>query len=122
MSYRIYRPIEGISINGKEFICGDDGEVKLFDSIDLAKAWLKEQDPTIDVDAEDLMDANGLDIEEAVMSERELIDLVVKSITIWAQEEVDANPENNIDLDLRRQEMAEEFIEFLSEEMTNGTI
>ena len=64
MSYRIYRPIEGITINGKEFICEDDGEVKLFDSIDLAKAWLKEQDPTIDVDAEDLMDANGLDIEE----------------------------------------------------------
>ena len=51
-------------INGKEFICEDDGEVKLFDSIDSAKAWLKEQDPTIDVDAEDLMDANGLDIEE----------------------------------------------------------
>ena len=56
------------------------------------------------------------------MSERELIDLVVKNITIWAQEEVDANPEHNIDLDLRRQEMAEEFIEFLSEEMTNGTV
>jgi hypothetical protein len=52
------------------------------------------------------------------MSERELIDLVVKNITIWAQEEVDANPENNIDLDLRRQEMAEEFIENLIEEIT----
>jgi len=52
------------------------------------------------------------------MSERELIDLVIKNLTLWAQEEVDANPEDNIDLDLRRQEMAEEFIEFLSEEIT----
>ena len=56
------------------------------------------------------------------MSERELIDLVIKNLTLWTQEEVGANPENNIDLDLRRQEMAEEFIEFLSEEMTNGTV
>ena len=27
--FRIYRHPEGISLNGKEFICGDDGEVKL---------------------------------------------------------------------------------------------
>jgi len=52
------------------------------------------------------------------MSESELIDLVIKNLTLWAQEEVGANLENNIDLDLRRQEMAEEFIENLIEEIT----
>ena len=52
------------------------------------------------------------------MSERELIDLVKKNIALWAQEEVDANPEQNIDLDLRRQDIAEEFIEFLQAELT----
>jgi len=52
------------------------------------------------------------------MSESELIDLVIKNLTLWAQEEVGANPEQNIDLDLRRQEMAEEFIENLIEEVT----
>ena len=62
--YRIYRFINDISINGKEFICEDDGSIKLFDSEDHAKAFLKEGVPTIDVEADDLLHEYGLDIEE----------------------------------------------------------
>ena len=62
--YRIYRFINDISINGKEFICEDDGAIKLFDSEDHAKAFLKEGDPSIDVEADDLLHEYGLDIEE----------------------------------------------------------
>jgi hypothetical protein len=71
---------------------------------------------------ETILDIVKLNKEENKMSESELIDLVIKNLTLWAQEEVGANPEQNIDLDLRRQEMAEEFIENLIEEMTNGTV
>ncbi len=62
--YRIYRYINDISINGKEFICEDDGAIKLFDSEDNAKAFIKEGDPSIDVEADDLLHEYGLDIEE----------------------------------------------------------
>ena len=62
--YRIYRYMNDISINGKEFICEDDGSIKLFDSEDHAKAFIKENDPSIDVEADDLLHEYGLDIEE----------------------------------------------------------
>jgi hypothetical protein len=62
--YRIYRYVGDISINGKEFICGDDGEVKLFDNENNAKEFIKEIDPSIDVEAEDMLHKYGLDIEE----------------------------------------------------------
>jgi hypothetical protein len=58
--YRIYRYINDISINGKEFICEDDGSIKLFDSEDHAKAFIKEGDPSIDVEADDLLHEYGL--------------------------------------------------------------
>jgi len=64
MKYRIYRFINGISLNGKEFVCKDDGSIKLFESRDTAKSWIKEQDPSIDVEAEDLLHEHGIDIEE----------------------------------------------------------
>jgi len=45
--YRIYRHPENISLNGKEFICDDDGDVMLFTSAGLAMVWLQKQDPTL---------------------------------------------------------------------------
>ena len=61
--YRIYRFINDISINGKEFICEDDGSIKLFDSEDHAKAFLKEN-KQMAYDIEDkIRAANGLDFE-----------------------------------------------------------
>ena len=62
--YRIYRNPEGISLNGKEFISKDNGDVMLFNTIGMAKMWIKKQDPTINLDAEDLMSEHGLDIEQ----------------------------------------------------------
>ena len=41
--YRIYRNPEGISLNGKEFICDDDGHVRLFESEGLAMFWIQKQ-------------------------------------------------------------------------------
>ena len=64
MKYRIYRFINNISLNGKEFVCEDSGKVKYFESRDTAKSWIKKQDPSIDVEAEDLLHEYGLDIEE----------------------------------------------------------
>lgn len=36
------RPIEGISLNGLEYILNDEGEIRYFDSVDEAKALLRE--------------------------------------------------------------------------------
>ena len=33
VKYRIFRYPNGISLNGKEFICKEDQEVKLFDTV-----------------------------------------------------------------------------------------
>lgn len=38
----IGRPINGITINGREFVCDEKNEPMLFDSEDLALAFLKE--------------------------------------------------------------------------------
>ena len=62
--YRIFRYPEGISLNGKEFICEQNGDYMLFNTMGMAKMWIKKQDPAINVDAEDLMSEYGLDIEQ----------------------------------------------------------
>ena len=64
--YRIYRYPEGISLNGKEFICDDKGDVKLFESIGLAMFWLKKQsDHTLTAKSPDeLFDNYGIGIEK----------------------------------------------------------
>lgn len=36
------RPIEGISLNGLEYVLDDEGDIRYFDSIDNAKAFLRE--------------------------------------------------------------------------------
>ena len=62
--YRIYRHPAGICLNGKEFISEENGDYMLFDTIGMAKMWIKKQDPTINVNVEDLMSEHGLDIEQ----------------------------------------------------------
>ena len=63
--YRIYRNPEGISLNGKEFICEDNGDIMFFDTIGMAKMWIKKQDHTFQIsDNENLMDKYGINIEE----------------------------------------------------------
>lgn len=42
VKYRIFRYPNGISLNGKEFICEEDQEVKLFDTVLDASKWLTE--------------------------------------------------------------------------------
>jgi len=61
--YRIYRHPENISLNGKEFICDDDGDVMLFTSAGLAMVWLQKQDPTLKTRIENLFDNYGIGIE-----------------------------------------------------------
>jgi len=41
--YRIYRHPQGISLNDKEFICDDDGHIRLFESWGLAMFWIQKQ-------------------------------------------------------------------------------
>lgn len=36
------RPIEGISLNGLEYVLDDDGFIRYFDSVEDAKAFLRE--------------------------------------------------------------------------------
>ena len=64
--YRIYRHPEGISLNGKEFICDDNGEVRLFNSERLALFWLqKESGHTIEAKhPEELWDNYAIGIEK----------------------------------------------------------
>tara|TARA_R110000824_G_scaffold147423_1_gene316878 strand:+ start:599 stop:841 length:243 start_codon:yes stop_codon:yes gene_type:complete len=62
--YRIYRHPAGICLNGKEFISKDNGDIMLFNTIGMAKMWIKKQDPAINLNAEDLMSEYGLDIEQ----------------------------------------------------------
>ena len=48
--YRIYRHPEGISLNGKEFICDDKGEIRLFNTENLALVWLKKESKDIEAE------------------------------------------------------------------------
>jgi len=51
----IGRPINGITINGREFVCDENNKLMLFDSKDLALAFLKEN-------GIDNPEAEGIDI------------------------------------------------------------
>lgn len=53
--------------------------------------------------------------EEQIISEDELITTIKKTITEWTQEEVDDNPERNIDFEARCQEHYESFMQRLLE-------
>lgn len=63
--YRIYRHPQGISLNGKEFICDDKGNVRLFPTEGLALVWLKKQSPnSLKADtSEELFNNYGIGIE-----------------------------------------------------------
>lgn len=57
VKFLIGRAINGITINGREFVCDENNEPILFDNEDLARAFLKENginDP----------EAEGIDILE----------------------------------------------------------
>lgn len=47
MSFVVARPIEGITINGLEFLLDDEGEMLLFESKDEAKQFLTEHGETL---------------------------------------------------------------------------
>ena len=40
MSWLIKRPIDGISLNGDEYLLDDDGNEMIFDTVSQAKAFL----------------------------------------------------------------------------------
>lgn len=42
MGYVIKRPINGISINGDEYVCDESGSTMVFESEEKAKEFLKE--------------------------------------------------------------------------------
>ena len=42
MGYVIKRPINGISINGDEYVCDDNGKTMVFDNESEAKEFLEE--------------------------------------------------------------------------------
>lgn len=48
MSISVGRPINGISINGLEYLLDDDGNIRLFSDENEAKDWLTSQGFTID--------------------------------------------------------------------------
>ena len=55
VKYAVCRPINGIALNGVEYLCGKDGEPLLFGSIWDAFSFLKENGHTIDsMDQEDI--------------------------------------------------------------------
>ena len=55
MSIVIGRPIEGISLNGLEYLLDENGEYKMFDSKEDAKAFLNSsfEEPLTDDELED---------------------------------------------------------------------
>jgi|TARA_R100001463_G_scaffold509_1_gene2292 hypothetical protein len=69
MKYRIYRHLEGIGLNGKEFVLDDEGEVMLFATVDNAVELVANDilDHFGDeVSREELEDDYGIHIEENV--------------------------------------------------------
>lgn len=55
--YVVSRPIEGISLNGREYLLGDDGKVRAFDSVEEVLELLG-------ADGVDELEAMGINIEE----------------------------------------------------------
>lgn len=59
MAWAIGRPINGVTINGLEYVLDDEDELMLFDSIEEAKEFLRENG--ID---DDEIEAEGIEFEE----------------------------------------------------------
>lgn len=56
MNIVIGRPINGISLNGNEYVLGDDGNPRLFSNIVEAKQFLAEKGKTeVDIEAEGIV-------------------------------------------------------------------
>lgn len=59
MAWAIGRPINGVTINGLEYVLDDEDELMLFDSIEEAKEFLRENG--ID---DDEIEVEGIEFEE----------------------------------------------------------
>tara|TARA_Y100000034_G_scaffold86483_1_gene103705 strand:- start:730 stop:924 length:195 start_codon:yes stop_codon:yes gene_type:complete len=58
MKYRIGRPINGISLNGNEYLCDEDGKQMLFDTKELCKDYIDKNvvhEDTSDEEIEELI-------------------------------------------------------------------
>ena len=56
MSFMIGRPIHGISLNGNEYVLGDDGKPRVFPDMVEAKQFLAEKGMTeVDIEAEGIV-------------------------------------------------------------------
>ncbi len=56
MSFMIGRPINGISLNGNEYVLGDDGKPRVFSDMVEAKLFLAEKGMTeVDIEAEGIV-------------------------------------------------------------------
>ena len=65
--YRIYRYIENISLNGKEFICNENDEVKLFKSKRAALDFLNKNNEGENInDANEYFETFGIGIEQNI--------------------------------------------------------
>ena len=67
VKYRIYRYPNGISLNGKEFICDENDDIKLFKSEKAAlKHFYNNFEVETKVNAEELFDTYGVGIEQDI--------------------------------------------------------
>ena len=67
IKYRIYRYIENISLNGKEFICNENDEVKLFKSEKAALNYLNKNNEGENInDANEYFETFGIGIEQDI--------------------------------------------------------
>lgn len=56
MSFLIGRPINGVSLNGNEYVLGDDGKPRVFPDMVSAKQFLAEKGLTeLDIEAEGIV-------------------------------------------------------------------
>ena len=56
MSFLIGRPINGVSLNGNEYVIGDDGKPRVFTDMVSAKQFLAEKGLTeLDIEAEGIV-------------------------------------------------------------------
>ena len=67
IKYRIYRYPHGISLNGKEFICNENDEVKLFKSEKAALAFLNKNNEGKNINnADEYFETFGIGIEQDI--------------------------------------------------------